>query len=258
MCIAPTTTKKPSTSSLITTMMLFARALSLTPSSSSQVMHHHDRERREVEEDRDAGDARRGVHQRLHRRIGAERDGAIAVRQPARQVDAEAAEQRVEVAAPGDGDGDVADRVLEDQIPADDPRDQLAERRVRIRVGAARLRNHRRQLRVAERRKPADGAEQDEREDQRGPGRRADDLAVGPDFAGRRGADRREDAGADHGADRQHHQIARAEHALQRCCRRRRLQSLDRLAGEELRHARTSNTTSQASRGFFAKNARVS
>ena len=37
----------------------------------------------------------------------------------------------------------------------------------------------------------------------------------GPDLPGRRGADRAEDAGADHRADRQHDQVAGAEHALQ-------------------------------------------
>ena len=108
------------------------------------------------------------------------------------------------------------DRVFQNQVPADDPRDQLPQRRVRIGVGASRLRNHRRQLGVAQRREPADDAEQDEREDQRRAGAVADDFAARQRLAGGRGADRREDARADDGADRQHDQIARAEHALQR------------------------------------------
>ena len=41
---------------------------------------HHDRKRRDVDEYRHAGEPRRRVHQRLHRRIRAERDGPIAVR----------------------------------------------------------------------------------------------------------------------------------------------------------------------------------
>ena len=178
--------------------------------------HHHDRERRDVDENRDAGEPRRGVHQRLHRRIGTERDRTVAVRQPPWQIDADAGEQRIEVTAPRDGDRDVADGVLEDEIPADDPRDQLAERGVRVRIRTARLRNHRRELRVAERGQRAHRAEQNEGQDQRRPCRRAHDLPIGPHFTGRRGADRREDPGADHRADGQHHQIAGAQHALQR------------------------------------------
>jgi hypothetical protein len=151
---------------LITTMMLLARALSLTPSRRIHVNHHHDRECRDVDEYRYAGEPRRRVHQGLHRRIGTERDRAVAVRQPSWQIDADAGEQRIEVAAPGDRNGDVANRVLEDQIPADDPRDQFTERRIRIRVGTPRLRNHRRQFGVAERRERAHRAEQDEGDDQ--------------------------------------------------------------------------------------------
>ena len=110
--------------------------------------------------------------------IRAEERRAVAGRQPRRQCDADAAQQRREVVAPRDRDGDVADRVLENQVPADDPRHQLAERRVGVGVGAAGLRNHRRQLRVAERRQRAGAAEQDEREDQRRSGAGADDVAV--------------------------------------------------------------------------------
>ena len=58
----------------------------------------------------------------------------------------------------------------------------------------------------------------------------------GTDLPRRRRADRAEDAGADHRADRQHDQIAGAEHALQRVRAVRRLQIGDRLAREELGH----------------------
>ena len=149
-------------------------------------------------------------------RIRAEQRRAIAGRQPDRQPGPEAAQQRVEVVAPRNGDGDVADGVLEDQVPADDPRDQLPHRRVRIGVGAARLRNHRGELGVAEPGQRARAAEQQERKDQRRAGAVPNHLAVGPDLSGRRRADGAENAGADHGADREHDQIAGAERALER------------------------------------------
>ena len=123
---------------------------------------HHDRERGEVEEDRHARHARGGLEQGVDRRVRAEQRGPISVRQVIRQVDTETCEQRIEVAAPRDRDRDVAHRVLEDQIPPDDPGHELAERRVRVRVGAAGLRDHGRELRVAEGGQPADGAEEDE------------------------------------------------------------------------------------------------
>ena len=142
---------------------------------------------------------------------------AVSVRAASRAASMpNAAEQRVEVAAPRDRDGDVADRVLEDQVPPDDPGDELAERRVRVRVRAARLRNHRRQLGVAQRGEPAHDAEQNERDDQRRAGAVANHHAVRQNLAGRGRADRREDSGADHRADREHDQVARAQRPLQR------------------------------------------
>src|SRR5204863_5742468 len=78
---------------------------------------------------------------------------------------------------------------------------------------------------------------EDEREDQRRPGALADDLAVGTDLSSRRGADRPEDAGADHRADRQHDQIARAERPLQAVLASGVLdESRDRLPPKQLRH----------------------
>ena len=47
-------------------------------------------------------------------------------------------EQRDEVARPADRDRRRAERVLEDQVPADDPGDELAQRRVGVGVGGAR------------------------------------------------------------------------------------------------------------------------
>ena len=112
--------------------------------------------------------------------IGAEQRRPVPGRQPRGQRDPEAAQQRGEVVAPRDRHGDVADRVLEDQIPADDPGDQLAERRVRVGVGAPGLRDHRGQLRVAQRRERAHRAQQQEREHQRGPRAQATTSPSGP------------------------------------------------------------------------------
>ena len=74
---------------------------------------------------------------------------------PGRQLDAEPGEDPLEVAAPADRDGHRSDRVLEDQVPADHPGEDLAERGVGVGVGAAGDRDHRRELGVAERREPA-------------------------------------------------------------------------------------------------------
>ena len=59
---------------------------------------------------------------------------------------------------------DVADRVLEDQVPADDPGHELAEGRVGVRVGAAGDRDHGRELGVAEPGQRAHRAQQHEGE----------------------------------------------------------------------------------------------
>ena len=235
-----------SAASLTTTMMLFAAPLSLAPRSSSQVISHHDAERRQVDEDRDAGDVRRGIEQPVHVGVRAEERGAIAGRQPDGQRDADAAHQRREVVAPRDGDGDVADRVLEDQVPADDPRDELAERRVRVGVGAAGLRNHRGELRVAERRERARATEQQEREDERRPRAVPHDVAGRVDLAGRRRADGPEDAGADHGADREHDEVAGAQDAPQPAFPFRE-QLADGFSLEDLQHQIGSGLKAQGS-----------
>src|SRR6266550_9448386 len=58
----------------------------------------------------------------------------------------------------------VANGVLKDQVPADDPRNQLAHGCVGVGVGAARNRNHGREFRVTQSCKPADNGHQDERQ----------------------------------------------------------------------------------------------
>ena len=82
-------------------------------------------------------------------------------------------------------------------------------------------------------------AQQQERKDQRGAGAVADDRAVGAYLPRGRRADRAEDAGADDGADREHDQVAGAEHALERLARLLVLldQRLDRFGAEQMHAA---------------------
>ena len=198
---------------------------------------HDDAERRHVNQDRHTRDMRRGRKQPMHLRIGAEKRGAVAGRHPHGQLQAETAQQRIEIVAPRNRDRDVADRVLENQVPADDPRNELAKRRVRVRIGAPRLRNHGGQFRVAQTRQRACGAEQQERKHERGSGAGPNHFTVWSDLTRRRSADRAEDPGADHRADREHDQIARAERppeSLRPFGFGHQLR--DRLAREELRH----------------------
>ena len=199
--------------------------------------HHDDRERRQMNQDRNAGDAWRRREKAVNLRIRAQQRRPVARRQPDRQLDTEAAYQRVEVVAPRDRDGDIADGVFQDQVPADDPRDELAQRGVGIRVRAARLRNHRRQFRVAQTGERAGTAKEQKRKHERRSGAHADHLAVRTDLAGGRRADRAEDSGADHRADGEHDQIAGTERALQAVGAVRVLdQRRDRLPLKQLRH----------------------
>ena len=68
-----------------------------------------------------------------------------------RQHDVQLCEHILEIARPSGGDSRAADGVLEDEIPANDPREQLTERRIGIGVCRARDRYHRCELGVAER-----------------------------------------------------------------------------------------------------------
>jgi uncharacterized protein (DUF58 family) len=101
--------------------------------------------------------------------------------------DAETGEQRVEVSPPRDRHGDITNGVFENEGPPDDPCHDFTECGIRIRVGAAGLRNHGGEFGVAERRQPADRAEQHEREHQGWARAVADDGPVGECFAGGRG-----------------------------------------------------------------------
>ena len=117
---------------LMATITALKRALSRTPMTSSTMMS-----RTMIT----AG--------RLMMAPGEFADGAAVIH--IGSCDADAGEEPLHVAAPADRHGHRADRVLEDQVPADHPRDDLAERRVGVGVGAAGDRHHRRELGVAER-----------------------------------------------------------------------------------------------------------
>ena len=114
-------------------------------------------------------------------------------------------EERVEVAAPADRDRGDRDAVLQDQVPADDPGDDLAERGVGVGVRAAGHRDRRRQLGVRQRGEHAGDRGQHERQDDR---RTGDAGAL---------ADHHEDAGADDGADTHRGQLGRADARLSSC-----------------------------------------
>jgi hypothetical protein len=122
-----------------------------------------------------------------------------------RYVQTDVSQNPVEVFTPGDSDRGGADRVLEHEVPADDPRDELAHRRVRIGVGAPGDRDHRGELGVAQPGERAADAGDDERH--RHPG------------AGALGDRRRrahEQSGADDAADAQRDEGPRAERSLER------------------------------------------
>jgi hypothetical protein len=108
-----------------------------------------------------------------------------------------------EIPRPTHGDGRCAEQILEDQIPADDPGDELAEGRIAIGVRASRDGNHARELGVAQTGEQT--AQSRENEGQNDGGSRV--LRGG-------GAGQHEDSGADDGADAQRGEIQRAEGAL--------------------------------------------
>ena len=190
-----------------------------------------------MDENRHACDVRCRGEKPVDLWIGAEQRGSIPGSQPDRQIDPESLQQRVEVVAPGNRDGDVAHGVFEDQVPADDPCDQLAKRRIRIGISAPRLRNHRRELGVAETGERARAAQQEKREHQRRAGPRSNHVAARPGLAGGCRADRAEDPGPNHRPDGEHDQIACAERPFQAVQALGLLdQRRDRFACKELRH----------------------
>ena len=165
----------------------------------------------------------------LARAPGRSRTGACV--RAVRQVEAEDADEVLEVVRPAVRDGRRAHGVLEHQVPADDPGEQLAQRGVGVGVGRAGHRDHRGELRVAQRGEDAGDAGDHEGEDQRRAG-----LVV------RGHAGEHEDAGADDRADAQAGELDRPEDAAQPVLALHLLeQHGERLRGEELLSHRLSS-----------------
>ena len=179
--------------------------------------------------------------------------GKIGGRDPSRAgMEAEPVEQVDDVCGEADADAHVGAGVLEDQVPADDPGDELAERGVGIGVGGAGDGNHGGQLGVAKAGERADEGHQNQGERDGGTGagtagergvrdevvdeRRVGDGGVGKLLAGDGGADDGEDARADDGADAERGERPRTEALLQRVLGFFRVadELVDRLAGKEL------------------------
>ena len=120
-------------------------------------------------------------------------------------MDADAGEERVEVAGDADGHhGDDGD-VFQQQVPADEPADHLAERHVAVGVGRAGPRDHAGELRVGQRRGRGCQARNQEGEQHGRPDAGFGLAAVGHE------ARQREDADADNAADADGRQLPQAQ-----------------------------------------------
>jgi hypothetical protein len=120
------------------------------------------------------------------------------------QLPAEDVQDALEVAGPPVRHGGGADGVLQDQVPADDPGEQLAERGVGVGIGRARDRHHRGELGIAQRREHANEAGHGIREHQGRPRRLPRDYSR-----------RHEDAGADHRPDAEAGELHGAQDPVQ-------------------------------------------
>ncbi len=106
------------------------------------------------------------------------------------EVDPQGVEELDQVARPADGNSGGREQIFEHQVPADEPRHAFAERRVRVRVGAAGDGNHGGELGVAQPGEDAADAGDNERQHNCRSG------VLGGGEAGEH-----EDAGADDAAD---------------------------------------------------------
>ena len=125
----------------------------------------------------------------------------------------------------------VGEGVFEDQVPADDPRDKLAERGIGVGVGRAGDGNHRREFGVAEAGEAADDGDENQRQRQRGSSagtarergvvhdviedRGVEDRRGIELFAGDGRADDGENARADDGSDAERGKRDRSERLLE-------------------------------------------
>ena len=125
-------------------------------------------------------------------------------------------EQADDMPRPADRDRAGAQRIFEDQRPADEPGHQLAHHGIGVGVGRAGDGDHRGEFGIAEGRQRADEAGDDEADHHARPG-----LLRG-------GRGQHENAGADDRADAEQGQLERAERALQRLLLRRREDRVER------------------------------
>ena len=121
-----------------------------------------------------------------------------------RDLDVQILHDAGEVAGPADRHRRRAGGIFENEIPADDPGEYLSERDIGVCVRAARHRNERRKLRIAQRDEGAGDTRQNEGKSHR----RAGGVRG-------RGAGEHENAGADDAADAKRHQRRPTHGALQ-------------------------------------------
>ena len=142
-------------------------------------------QRGEQQDDHSGGDVKQPMHSAGRRprrgRIGEKGGGQLG-----RHMDPEPLHHAIEVAGPSQRRPLRARGIFQNEIPADDPGENLAERHISIGVGAPRDGNERRKLRVAERDKGAGEPRQHE-----------GDHDAGPGVIRRRRAGQHENAGAD-------------------------------------------------------------
>ena len=149
-------------------------------------------------------------------------------RQLRRNAKAQGLKQRHQIAAPSSRHRCRSHGILDDQVPADDPGENFAERGVPVRVGGPGNRNQRGEFGVAQTRKDAADSGENERQHN---GR--------PRKIRRHGSGQDENSRADDGAHAERDQIHRAQHAPQRVIAlflRFLQQRVDWFRGQQIRH----------------------
>ncbi len=141
-----------------------------------------------------------------------------------RNLNPEISQKRNHVTGPAHGHGDGTHRIFQSQVPADDPCEQLAQRRVAVSVGAAGHGNQRGEFGITQRGERRDDARQREGKHHRRSG-----------VLRRRRAGQHEDARADDAADAQQHQIQRPQRAMEAVVGQRlRLQVGDTFSAKQI------------------------
>ena len=138
-----------------------------------------------------------------------------------RNPDAKILQEAEHIATPAGSNRRGTEGVLQDQIPSDNPGEDLSQGGVSVGIRGAANRNQGGELCIAESREGAPGTGQHEGKHDCGSGI----LSGG-------GARQHEDAGSDNGADSQRHQVHRPEHSSQAgfallfCLQQNRIQRL--------------------------------